>query len=126
MPWVSKLAVALIAILALPVISSAPLEEHFGAIAYSSQTRAHGWAQNYPSRDAAEQAALSLCRKHASDCRAVLWFRNACGAFATGTNGPGWGWAQTQLAADNEALKLCGTHSTDCSVQRRICALGKK
>jgi serine/threonine-protein kinase len=110
----------LLCILALAP-SAALAQDYFGAIAYSPRTGAHGWAKDYPSRDAAERAALSICRKHASDCRAVLWFRNACGALATGAGGPGWAWAETQLLADNEAMKLCAKHSSACTVKRRVC-----
>jgi hypothetical protein len=93
----------------------------YGAIAYSRSSAAHGWAKDHPSREAAERAALSGCRKHASDCQNVLWFRNACGTLAIGAEGPGWAWAETQSAADKEAMKLCAAHSTDCSVKRRVC-----
>jgi hypothetical protein len=111
---------ALVYVLALVPTAAFP-QDYFGAIAYSSQTGAHGWAKDYPSRDAAQRAALSICRKHASDCRAVLWFRNACGALARGPNGPGWAWAESQVAADKQAMELCAKHSTGCSVTRSVC-----
>ena len=113
-----RLAVSII-VLALPCAALA--QNYFGAIAYSSSTRAHGWAKDHPSRESAEKAALAGCEKHAQDCKAVLWFRNACGAFAEGPRGPGWGWAETAEAAERAALKSCAAHSKACTVKRRVC-----
>jgi serine/threonine-protein kinase len=114
---VSKLAAALMALVALPAWS----QEYFGAIAYSPSTRAHGWAKDHPSREAAEHAALSGCSKHADDCSTVLWFKNACGALATGPKGAGWAWDQVQSVADQGAISACAKHSTACTVKRRVC-----
>lgn len=96
-------------------------QDHFGAIAYSNRTKAHGWAKDFASRAAAEKAALASCAKHADDCTAVLWFKNACGALATGPKGSGWGWAETQSLADSGAMNACAKHSTACTVKRRVC-----
>ncbi len=96
-------------------------QDYFGAIAYSSRTKAHGWAKDYPSRSAAEKAALESCGKHADDCSPVLWFKNACGALATGPKGSGWGWGETQPLADSGALDACAQHSKACTVKRRVC-----
>jgi hypothetical protein len=93
----------------------------YGAIAYSPKNRAHGWAKDHPSRRAAEKAALSGCAKHAPDCAPVLWFKNACGALATGPKGAGWAWNQTQTAADNSAIQACAKHSKACTVKQRVC-----
>jgi hypothetical protein len=110
----------LVVALLLPCAASSA-EEHYGAIAYSSRTKAHGWAKDYPARSAAEKAALANCAKHAEDCSAVLWFRNACGALATGPKGAGWAWAQAQEAADRGALTACAQHSKACTVKQRVC-----
>jgi hypothetical protein len=95
--------------------------DYYGAIADSPSTRAHGWAKDHPSRETAERASISGCRKHADDCSAVLWFKNACGALATGPKGAGWAWDQTQTLADQGALSACAKHSSACTVKRRIC-----
>jgi hypothetical protein len=111
---------ALVFVLAL-LPATVLAQEYFGAIAYSPTTRAHGWAKDHPSREAAERAALSGCRKHAADCSAVLWFKNACGALATGPKGGGWAWDQTQSVADQGAISACAKHSPACTVKRRVC-----
>ena len=108
----------LVAVLA-PCAASA--QEQYGAIAYSSSTKAHGWSKDYPARAAAEKAALAGCAKHADDCTAVLWFKNACGALATGPKGAGWGWAESQGVADRGALNACAKHSSACTVKQRVC-----
>jgi hypothetical protein len=100
---------------------AASAQEHYGAIAYSSTTKAHGWARDYPGRSAAEKAAVANCAQHAADCSPVLWFRNACGALATGPKGAGWAWAHAQEAADRDALNACAKHSRACTVKQRFC-----
>lgn len=100
-------------------------QDFYGAIAYSAGTGAHGWASNHPSRKAAERVALSNCRKHAADCKTQVWFKNACGALATGKGGFGTAWGNAQNAVDDEALKLCAKHAKGCTVVRRVCSDGK-
>ena len=112
-------AIALAVVLMLP--SPASAQDYFGAIAYSWETGAHGWANVYPSREAAEQTALSICSQHARDCRPAIWFRNACGALAHGPNGPGWAWETSKAAAEKKALELCAKRSTGCAVARSFC-----
>jgi len=101
--------------------AAAAAADYYGAIAYSRSSAAHGWAKDHPSREAAERAALAGCRKHAADCSAVLWFKNACGALATGPKGAGWAWDQRQSAADQGAINACAKHSSACTVKRRVC-----
>ncbi|MGH8734259.1 MAG: DUF4189 domain-containing protein [Burkholderiales bacterium] len=101
-------------------------QDYYGAIAYSYETKAHGWSKDHPSRAAAEKAALAGCAKLAQDCKPVLWFRNACGALATGSQGPGWEWAEDQVTADRRAIAACAQHSKACTVKRRVCTQGKK
>lgn len=109
-------------LLLLAFIPAAALaQEYYGAIAYSPATQAHGWANDHPSRSAAEKEALLHCRKEAKDCRVLVWFRNACGALAVGPKGYGWAWADKQATAEIEALKNCSKHSAGCSVNRRVC-----
>ena len=111
----------LVLAIVLLVAGPAYAADYYGAIAYSPTTRAHGWAKDHPSRQAAERASLSGCAQHAADCSAVLWFKNACGALATGPKGAGWAWDQKQSAADQGAISACAKHSTACTVKRRVC-----
>lgn len=102
-------------------------QDYFGAIAYSLESGAHGWANNHPTREAAERAAMANCLRFAQDCKVALWFGNACAALATSPrHGYGTGWGDTQMKADNEAMKACATHSTGCFVKRRLCTEGKQ
>ena len=98
--------------------------DYFGAIAYSATSGAHGWAKDHPSREAAERAALAACRKHAKDCRNVLWFKNGCGALAVSAKAYGWGWGSTQALADAEAVKACAKHAKGCKVTSKACTTG--
>lgn len=95
--------------------------EYFGAIAYSQEKRAHGWANDYPSRKQAEKAALDNCAKYGPDCSVVVWFKNACGSLSLGPKGVGWAWAHTQEAADLAATRACSKHSKACVVTQRLC-----
>lgn len=118
-----QLKKTLLLFLAVPAIALAQ-PEYFGAIAYSPGSGAHGWAKDHPSRKAAERAALAACRKHAKDCRNVLWFKNGCGALAVSAKAYGWGWGSTQALADAEAIRACSKHTKGCKVTSRACTAG--
>ena len=102
--------------------SHASAKNYYGAIAYSPSTQAMGWAYDYNTKWAANNAALKKCRKHASDCRIATWFRNACGAIAVGGNG-GWGahWGHSVKNAKWKARKTCKRHDSYCKVRRWVC-----
>ena len=95
--------------------------QNYGAIAYSPSTKAYGWSYDYPSRGAAESAALANCGKQANDCIVPLWFRNACGALAIGSNGYGTAWASQRSSAENQALAVCRRNTMDCAVKQWVC-----
>ena len=112
--------VLILAFLSGPVLA----QDYFGAIAYSAKSGAQGWSNNQPSREEAEKAALTACRKHAKDCKAVVWFQNGCGALAVSSKVYGWGWGTTQALADAQAMKACSEHAKHCKVTRRLCTAG--
>ena len=118
---VSQLLLVL-AVLPAPVLSA----DLYGAIAYSLSKKAHGWARDFSTREAAEKAALAGCAQHADDCRAVLWFMNACGALAIGPTGQGWEWGDDQPTADRRAINACAKDSKACIVTRRFCTADKR
>ena len=95
---------------------------NYGAIAYSPSNGALGWGYDYPSREDAEKIALTNCRKYAADCVVPVWFRNACGAVATGPSGYGSGWGVSRELAEQYALESCRKHSQGCAVQRWVCS----
>jgi serine/threonine-protein kinase len=100
---------------------SAAAQSNYGAIAYSPSTGAHGWSYDYASRAAAENVALANCRRHAGDCVVPIWFRNACGALAVGTNGYGSGWGSKRRLAESFALRTCRKHTRGCRIRRWAC-----
>ena len=118
-PVIRGLAV-LVALLASA--GAAQARDYYGAIAYSPSTGAYGYSYDHPSRADAEARALAECGNRASDCQLPLWFRNACGALASGGNG-GWGtgWGTSRGLAEGYALSTCRQHTSGCSVIAWVC-----
>lgn len=96
--------------------------DKYAAIAYSRATGVNNVAYNHPSRTAAEDAVLGICRRQASDCTAPVWVQNGCVALAVGvTNGFGSGWGATRAAAEQDALNGCRNAVKGCSIRRVAC-----
>ena len=93
--------------------------DNYGAIAYSPSKGLYGYSYDYSSLQGAKYGAISRC--HADDCKIVVWFKNGCGALATGTGGYGSGWGTTLSGAKHEALKACSLYSPDCHIVRWVC-----
>jgi serine/threonine-protein kinase len=118
----SLIAAATAALLLCAAGQSAAAQDNYGAIAFSPATGAHGWSYDYPSRSAAENAALANCGRYASDCRVPIWFRNACGALAVGAgNGYGSGWGTSRAIAERYALQVCRRYTSGCRIRRWAC-----
>ena len=115
------LAACLLCVGASLVAEQAAAQDNYGAIAYSPSTGAPGWSFDYGSRAAAENVALASCRKHAGDCVIPIWFRNACGALAVGSNGYGSGWGTSRKLAESYALQTCRKNTGGCSIRRWAC-----
>lgn len=94
----------------------------YGAIAISPDSGATGWSHGYSSRSGAEAEAQQNCDGYADDCQVALWFKDACGAVARGSDGWGSGWGNNQRRAEHEALKSCARHSDECRVIRWQCS----
>ncbi len=99
------------------------LPDLYGAIAFSPSTGAHGYSFNYANRAAAEKRAINECEMNAGsdDCRAILWFHNACGALAVGDNAYGSGWGTNMLYAAQYAVESCKKFTANCKVVRWVC-----
>lgn len=96
---------------------------HFGAIAYSPSSRAHGYSMDYSTQAEAEAQALAACNARGAGCQSAIWFSNACGALAVGSDG-GWGgdWGADQQTAEQNAIGQCMKYSRGgCSVIRWVC-----
>jgi serine/threonine-protein kinase len=80
----------------------------YGAIAMSPSTGACGVSWDYSTRTKAENRAIQECGQ--GDCAIRVWFRNACGALAVGSNLQ-WGvaWAGTYAEASTLALNECNS-----------------
>lgn len=115
------LSVALLCLLVGWGASPTVAQDYYGAIAYSPSTGAHGWTYDYATRQEAQDTALSECRQHADDCVIALWFRNACGALAIGSNGYGSGWGTSRSRAERDALQSCRRYTGGCSIKRWVC-----
>ncbi|WP_071288297.1 DUF4189 domain-containing protein [Mycolicibacterium llatzerense] len=102
-------AVAMVAASAFSVIESSPAGavSGYGAIAYSSNG-ASGWSVDYPSRQAAGEAAVNTCGY--TDCSVLTSF-TGCGAVARSSSASvAQGGSGTTLArAEARALRLLGT-----------------
>ena len=117
------LGYVLAVILTIFGLSSATSADSYGSIAYSTSKRSAGWAFDSATQAAAEGTALKNCRKFASDCVIVTWFRNACGALAVGSgNGYGSSWGENRESAERSALKECANQAQGCAIQRWACS----
>ena len=95
--------------------------EKYGAIAYSGSSDRCGVSFNLRSRADAEKRAISECGE--SDCEVKVWFRNGCGALATGSDGSiGWAWSGNKAGAEKNALHECGKRSGGCRVRCWACS----
>jgi serine/threonine-protein kinase len=102
-------------------LQSAPAaaQDYYGAIAYSSDSGALGWGNDHRSRRGAENGALSQC---GAGCSVVLWFKNACGAIATASDGSyGTGWSGSRREAEAIAMNNCRARAGGCTLQRWVC-----
>jgi hypothetical protein len=97
------------------------LADNYGAIAYSPSTGAHGYSYDFPSRGQAETRALAECRARGRGCKIAVWYVNACGALATGSNGWGSAWAGTRSAAESRAVRQCARFTRNCRVLAWSC-----
>jgi len=94
---------------------------NFGAIAYAPATGAYGQSYDYGSRRQAENRAMLECRARSAGCRIAVWFRNACGAVASGPFGWGQGWGNSRARAQYEALASCSRHTGGCGIRAWAC-----
>jgi hypothetical protein len=118
-PLLKPGAWAFMGFLALVSWSTQAAADYYAAIAFSQETGAHGYSNDFRTRGGAEERALREC---GGACQVVLWFRNACGALAVGANnGYGTGWATSRRAAENIAMSGCNQNAASCGVARWVC-----
>jgi hypothetical protein len=95
--------------------------DKFGAIAYSSATGSFGYSFDHGSRANAEARAMNECSVRGTGCRVAIWFKNACGAIATGANGWGSAWAGSRQGAERAAINNCRKYTQQCRVLAWSC-----
>jgi Domain of unknown function (DUF4189) len=115
-------------LVAIPIFSmgatATSAQSLYGAIARSRTSGDKGYAWNYRSRYEAERRAIAECNglSGAGDCRALLWFSNACGSIAESDDGAaGTGWGSTAALSKRYSLDSCRDVGTSCRVTRTIC-----
>lgn len=96
-------------------------QDTYGAIAYSSSTGVFGKTTMRPDRATAESIAIGNCGEW--DCKAVVWVRNACAAFAVGLgNAYGWAWDVVPANAEMNAIAECSARTSNCAIVTSICS----
>jgi serine/threonine-protein kinase len=92
----------------------------FQAIAFSTKTGEFGFSNDYSTREEADKAAIEHC--NASDCKILIWSRNACASLAIGDrNGFGTNWAKDQKESESKALEVCSNYTKNCKILKTIC-----
>ena len=101
---------------------ASPAFAGYGAIAFSQSSKAYGHSWNYQTRWDAEQRAINECSTRGYGCKAVMWFRNACGALALAPRG-GYGaaWDTNKYVAQQKAMTECYNHNNSCYIQLSFC-----
>ena len=107
-----------------PYYEPAATYSTFAAYAISDSSLAWGAAWNASSRADAESHAVQECGR--SDCRAILYFQNACGALAIDSYNRAWGadWDANLSDARAKALTACGRYGSSCQIQNAVCSSG--
>ena len=100
--------------------AAAVADDHYGAIAYSTDNGKYGYTYDYGTLASAEADALRNCS--AASCQVVLWFKNSCGALAIG-NGYAYGaaWANNRGDAETSAMTFCSQNGTGCNIAQWVC-----
>jgi len=102
----------------------------FGAMGYSAPTDTLTIRSQCGSRQECESGVLKDCRETSSQpdaCQVLLWYRNACGAFAKASDGSyGSGWGTNETIATQWALKTCRQQGgKDCISKVYSCSTGR-
>lgn len=108
----------------IAMLFAAPQQaQAFGALAVdSNQGDAYGFSYAQGSLEAARDAAVAKC---GANCKAVVYFRNICAAYATdqaeGSTVYGWGYAPNKERAQNLAMSYCKKRGSACIVRVWAC-----
>jgi uncharacterized protein DUF4189 len=89
----------------------------WGAVAYGPGG-AWAYAYDFPTRGAAQRAALGRCNGR---CQQVLTFVNSCGAYVVGQGAYGWGNDDTREGAITRAMAECRVRTGGCQLRVWAC-----
>ena len=91
----------------------------WGSAVTNPNTGAYGWAYNYVSGRAANNAAQSKCTGY---CKVYVIFKNGCGAIAVGNNGVyGWAINKSKKGAKYYAIRNCSKYGFNCKLRVYSC-----
>jgi hypothetical protein len=107
---------------AMASLSPTPADA-FGALAIdSNQGNAYGFSFQQPNADAARTAAVAKC---GGQCKAVVYFRNTCAAYAAdqaeGSTVYGWAYAPNKEKAQSLAMGYCQKTGSACQIRVWAC-----
>jgi hypothetical protein len=98
-------------------------KKSYGAIAYSAKDKVYGFSHGWNNQSKAEKVALDNCSQRGSECKAIVWYYNGCGAVAADGNIVTWGRDSAKQKAEQSALDECtraGGHK--CAVKTSQCS----
>ena len=88
---------------------------------------AWGATWNYDTQQSAEVRAVEICRENnGTNCRSVIWTRNACIALAETSKrdgGFGWAWDESRDSARSQSLRSCQSSNpaASCRIAHQRC-----
>jgi hypothetical protein len=88
-------------------------------MAYSESTGRVTYVYDYASQADAINSAVERCGVR--DCRAVVWFKNSCAAFAKGGTNYGYSIGETRAVAESKALAECRKRGGGCRIVQWVC-----
>jgi hypothetical protein len=95
-------------------------DDHYGAIAYSTNNGRYGYTYDYATQASAETDALKNCAD--GSCTIVIWFKNTCAALAIGDGfAYGVAWANDKGDAEASAMTFCSQNAKGCNIAQWIC-----
>lgn len=101
-----------------------PPPPSYGAIAYGRASGAWGSSYRWDSQAKAESVAMRNCAEHGDDCEVMVWFKEKCGAVASGEGTTAfWGLGDSDGQARADAQSKCvNGGGKACEVQVSQCS----
>ena len=96
----------------------------YGAIAFGATSGAWGASYDWANQAKAESVAMQNCAQHGNDCKAIVWFKQQCGAVASGEGtAVFWGLGGSDELARADAQNKCMNNGgKSCEVRASQCS----